>query len=348
MSLYNKVSPYLSICITTSNRLSYLKTTIESLLEVFNDVDLEIVVVDGASTDGTVEYLSDLMSIHNVHLLHEKELKGNVVAQQTAIDYANGKFILLRCDHTLTIKEPVIDACKLMEDDESIGTVIEKVYNTRKKYRKAGLYTSFLCCDEAFIFRTEDKHLLDKSFIHYFWGHESVLSYLRIGKTVAYLKNISCIDVSISVDDYIHNKHKNFSNKNSSIALDQRMSKYRRIAFSNLVSSKLTFFSIKKSQFFERFLRIFIKCIRTNLFCKLGKLFQFFGYKNINIIPNFNKTVDLAEAFQVDLDLRPNIPFIDFLLDIIYKNCSVFGINYKGKHAKNFFLFQKFPKDLIN
>ena len=49
----------LSICIATLNRASFLKETLDSILDQASD-EVEVVIVDGASSDGTEEFVHGL------------------------------------------------------------------------------------------------------------------------------------------------------------------------------------------------------------------------------------------------------------------------------------------------
>ena len=55
-----------------------------------------------------------------------------------------------------------------------------------------------------------------------------------------------------------------------------------------------------------------------------------------------------AEMFTIALDIRPNIPYLDYFLDMLYKNCCLFEIKYTGSLKDNFYLFQKLSDDIIN
>jgi glycosyltransferase involved in cell wall biosynthesis len=339
--------PYLSICLPTFNRLDYLKDTIEHLLEIFIEIDIEIIVVDGGSKDGTVEYINSLMNGDSVHLIFEEKAEGAVSAFQKAIDYAHGKFILFRADHSLTIKKPVLDACKLLETDSSIGIVMEKIYNTSKRYRKTGLYARYIGLDEAFIIRNADNHKIDSNFMSYVWGHDSVLSYLRKGKTVAYLKDISLIDVVINHTDTLHDLHKNVKNKNSAVVLDSKLGNLRSEELEKFITQRASTLMLIKANVFIYFFKLFTRVINSRYSYRAGYLFSFLGYKQKSIIPYFDKN-KLGPAFQVKLDIRPNIPYLDYFLDMLHKNCCLFKVKYTGNLKGKFYLFQKLSDDIID
>ena len=66
-SQMKRVDKYnLSYVLTTRNKLPYLKEVMTRLIENVQD-DEEIVVVDGASTDGSVEYLKNQFEKGHIH-----------------------------------------------------------------------------------------------------------------------------------------------------------------------------------------------------------------------------------------------------------------------------------------
>ena len=54
----------LSIVLPTYNRFRNLKQTLELLFKEFELISYETIVVDGGSTDGTLEYLEALELVH--------------------------------------------------------------------------------------------------------------------------------------------------------------------------------------------------------------------------------------------------------------------------------------------
>jgi len=80
-----------SILITTYNRLSELKITLQSLKPLFYDNVVEFIICIDGSTDNTYEYLKE--NYPNIKLLHHKKSKGliasrNELLQLTNADYA--------------------------------------------------------------------------------------------------------------------------------------------------------------------------------------------------------------------------------------------------------------------
>jgi len=89
--------PTLSYVLTTYNKLPYLKEVMKRLLENVKP-DEEIVVTDGASTDGTVEYLSELYRNGKIHKFVSEPDKGEAHGFNKAILMSEGELIKIITD----------------------------------------------------------------------------------------------------------------------------------------------------------------------------------------------------------------------------------------------------------
>lgn len=82
----------LSIITLTLNNLEYTKKYIESLYRFTSD--FELIVVDNASTDGTVDYLETLrLEKDNVKVIYNEENKGFSKGNNQGIEIAEGEYI---------------------------------------------------------------------------------------------------------------------------------------------------------------------------------------------------------------------------------------------------------------
>ena len=93
------ITPLLTIAIPTFNRLTSLKDTINSLSPLLSISDIEIVIIDNCSTDGTWEWLSSekgkkrFLIRKNVANLG---IEGNIIQ---ALFSGTGKYVWLLSDH---------------------------------------------------------------------------------------------------------------------------------------------------------------------------------------------------------------------------------------------------------
>ncbi|MBE9199405.1 MULTISPECIES: glycosyltransferase [unclassified Nodularia (in: cyanobacteria)] len=104
----NKIT--LSYVITTYNKLPYLKEAMKRLLENVKE-DEEIIVTDGASTDGTVEYLTELYQQGKIHQFISELDKGEAHGYNKCLLMAKGELIKIITDDDV-FYYPAIQECK--------------------------------------------------------------------------------------------------------------------------------------------------------------------------------------------------------------------------------------------
>jgi abequosyltransferase len=114
-AITSKSAPKLSICISTRNRATFLRETLDSIIAQATD-DCEIVVLDGASTDSTAQVVSDSASrFPNFRYLRQEVNNGLDRGFNEAVELAQGEY------------------CWLMPDDDllkpgAIATIIPLLY----------------------------------------------------------------------------------------------------------------------------------------------------------------------------------------------------------------------------
>ena len=100
----------LSYVITTYNKLPYLKVVMQLLLQHV-EADEEIVVADGGSTDGTVEYLTTLYTEQKIQQFITEKDRGEAHGFNKAILLAKGELIKILSDDDVFFY-PAIQACR--------------------------------------------------------------------------------------------------------------------------------------------------------------------------------------------------------------------------------------------
>lgn len=120
----------LSICIATLNRAAYIGETLESILPTLTD-EVELVVVDGASTDGTDRIVGDLFAGRpNCHYHRLSEKGGVDLDYCRTVERANGEFCWLMTDDDLLKPGAVRQVLDHLEDDLDLLLVNSEVANT--------------------------------------------------------------------------------------------------------------------------------------------------------------------------------------------------------------------------
>lgn len=88
------MNPLVSVFIPTFNRKTLLTRAVNSVLEQSYQ-NVEILVVDDGSTDGTIEYMESLQIEHkNIVFIKNESNSGACVSRNKAIEVASGEFIL--------------------------------------------------------------------------------------------------------------------------------------------------------------------------------------------------------------------------------------------------------------
>ena len=120
-------SPSLSICIATRNRSQYIGETLDRILEQCNP-DIEIVVVDGASTDDTGIVVSQRAAMHAaLRYLPQSENSGVDGDFDKAVQLARGEYCWLMSDDDLMVPgavAKVIRICKAKPDAIIVGAEV--------------------------------------------------------------------------------------------------------------------------------------------------------------------------------------------------------------------------------
>jgi len=111
----------LSIIFGTYNRLESLKRCLSSIYAAVDaDIDYEIVVVDGGSTDGSLEYLrgqdTTLGRLHPVSkLLVEERREGAVRAFNRAFEASEGRYVMALNDDVEVLGDALSSAFRILE-----------------------------------------------------------------------------------------------------------------------------------------------------------------------------------------------------------------------------------------
>lgn len=115
-----------SITIVTYNSGRFIKRCLESVLEQ-NYKQLEVVVVDNASTDGTLDILEQFSERCRIH--YNERNVGFAAGQNQAIELATGQWILTLNPDVLLEKDFVQRLIETSQLDPKAGTVCGKLFS---------------------------------------------------------------------------------------------------------------------------------------------------------------------------------------------------------------------------
>jgi len=112
---------HLSIVSGTWNRLEHLKRMIESARSQLPvGIDIEFAIVDGGSTDGTLDYLRGQP---NIHLIEHGELRGAIAAFNDGAYAARGEYVILANDDISFADGSIIRALVYLDAHPDCGAV---------------------------------------------------------------------------------------------------------------------------------------------------------------------------------------------------------------------------------
>lgn len=115
----------LTVSIVNFNTGDYLLGTLESLKLVSDQVEMDIVVVDNASTDDSIKKAEKLYP--KVKFIKNAENVGFGKAHNQVLKTAKTKYLLI-LNPDMVVKQGVISVClKYFEDEERIGAVTPKI-----------------------------------------------------------------------------------------------------------------------------------------------------------------------------------------------------------------------------
>lgn len=116
-----------SVCIVNLNACDFLQDSLSSLYETTHQVDLEVIVVDNGSTDGSQQMLAG--QYPQVKLVQNKENEGFTKPSNQAMQLTVGGYLLLLNPDTLVLPGAVDTLVDFLEQHPQVGICGPKVLN---------------------------------------------------------------------------------------------------------------------------------------------------------------------------------------------------------------------------
>lgn len=126
----------LSIIIVNYNVAEYLLKCLTSIYNSVKGIMFEVIVVDNASSDGSVEALKNEFPM--VKLIVNSENLGFAKANNQGIEAASGKFVLLLNPDTEVIGQSFIEMLKFLKDNKKTGIVGPCLLNSDGSVQNTG------------------------------------------------------------------------------------------------------------------------------------------------------------------------------------------------------------------
>ncbi len=112
---------HLSIIIVNWNAAEYLPAALQSLFAAQGDFDMEVLLVDNASTDASVQWVK--AHFPQVEVLENSENKGFAAANNQGLAWARGRYILLLNPDTEMPSTVLRDLVDYLETHPQVGVV---------------------------------------------------------------------------------------------------------------------------------------------------------------------------------------------------------------------------------
>jgi len=124
----------LSLVSGTYNRLPLLKRMVASARIAVGDVPYTFIIVDGGSTDGTIEWLK---AQKDVHLIEHGELKGAIKAYNDGCKAATSRYVVILNDDIEVTPGTLEKSYHFMESNQMVGQgAFGHIYQRRGEYAK--------------------------------------------------------------------------------------------------------------------------------------------------------------------------------------------------------------------
>jgi len=128
------LSTDISVIIVSYNVREFTGNCLKSLLQYQSDLSLQILVVDNASTDGSVEYLR--AHFPQVTVIANSVNVGFGAANNQALRLATGKYLLILNPDTIVHQGSLQELQKALCDYPSVGAVGPKLVNQNGEFDK--------------------------------------------------------------------------------------------------------------------------------------------------------------------------------------------------------------------
>jgi len=117
----------LSIIIVNWNTREYLRKCLTAIFNQKLSCDTEVIIVDNASSDGSVAMIKRLFP--QVIVQENRDNRGFATANNQALKLAQGEYVLLLNTDTKLLNDALREAVKYLDDNVRVGALAPKILN---------------------------------------------------------------------------------------------------------------------------------------------------------------------------------------------------------------------------
>src|SRR5262245_57618870 len=119
--------PVFSIVIVNMNAAAFLEKCLDSIVATGGDVGVEIIVVDNASTDGSVA--AARRTAPDLTLLQQPDNIGYVPANNRGLEHATGQYTMFLNNDTELFPGCLAELASFLDDHPEVGAVSPQILN---------------------------------------------------------------------------------------------------------------------------------------------------------------------------------------------------------------------------
>lgn len=158
----------ISVIIVSYNTKKILRECLTSIFDKTKGLDFEVVIVDNASTDGSVEMLESRYK--DIKILRNKENLGFAKANNQGIEVATGDYVLLLNSDTNLLENSLKVMVDYMGSNPDVGISSCQLVGKDGEIQPSGGFFPDLCRVFAWMFFLDDLPVVNK-FIKPFHPH---------------------------------------------------------------------------------------------------------------------------------------------------------------------------------
>lgn len=168
-------NPDISVIVVSWNAKKYLEECMRSILNCTESYDVEIIIVDNASSDGSPEFIKQ--NYPDVKLICSYENLGFAKANNIGIAYSRGKYLFLINSDVVVYPNCFKSMVEYMEQHPEIGLLGPRILGTDNKVQRScmgypSLWNTF--CRAILLDNVFPHTKLFSGFMMKYWAHDSI------------------------------------------------------------------------------------------------------------------------------------------------------------------------------